>query len=215
MSVHNDTDTVHAVKVRCSDNALFRINPPLSSIVPRETLTIKIHRTHAPIKPDKITVLAIATVKEEQYIEELFNSPFVPHMKVSITQFVEGSNLLSYYAPCAPSTPCLKFNFVKLMFNGEVGGDQSLRITNTFKFRVGIKVQCTDNNLFLFRPVFGIMEPKETFRIKVTRSPHPKKRDKMVVCLTTLKSERESQLPSLFLKKDQKITEISIPLSCT
>ncbi|VDO75199.1 unnamed protein product [Heligmosomoides polygyrus] len=59
LSIHNDTDSIHAVKIRCSDNALFRITPPLGTILPRETLTVKIHRTRAPIKPDKIVVLAI------------------------------------------------------------------------------------------------------------------------------------------------------------
>lgn len=217
LSIHNDTDSIHAVKIRCSDNALFRITPPLGTILPRETLTVKIHRTRAPIKPDKIVVLAIPTVKEEKYLEELFSSAFVPHIKVSITQLVEGQGILAYHAPLAPSSvPCLKFNLVKLLFNGEVGGNQNLRITNSLRARIGIKVQCTDNNLFEFRPVFGIIERNETLRIKVTRRPHPRKRDKMIVCATILKQRhKEAHLPRLFLKKSQKITEISIPLTCT
>ncbi|KAK6028660.1 MSP domain protein, partial [Ostertagia ostertagi] len=177
LMIHNNTDTIHAIKVKCSDNALYRITPPLSTVQPTETLRIKIHRTHAPIKPDKIIVMAIPTVKEEQYLDELFKSPFVPHSKISITQrpiahenaikvVDSGENILAYYAPCAPEKAlCLKFSAVKLAFNGEVGGDQ-----------VPTSVW--------FRPVFGIIEPKETFRIKITRSPHPKKRDKMIVCAT-------------------------------
>ncbi|KAK5986480.1 MSP domain protein [Trichostrongylus colubriformis] len=91
---------------------------------------------------------------------------------------------------------------------------QSLRITSTMPVRIGFKIQCTDTNLYLFRPVFGIIEPKETFRIKVTRSPHPKKRDKMIVCTTIVREQKESQLPSLFLKKGLPITELCVPLTC-
>ncbi|KAK5980503.1 MSP domain protein, partial [Trichostrongylus colubriformis] len=71
-----------------------------------------------------------------------------------------GQNILAYYAPCAPNKAlCLKFSAVKLAFNGQVGGDQSLRITSTMPVRIGFKIQCTDTNLYLFRPVFGIIEP--------------------------------------------------------
>ncbi|KAK6042987.1 hypothetical protein COOONC_19508, partial [Cooperia oncophora] len=124
--IHNNTQTIHAIKVKCSDIALYRITPPLSTVQPNETLRIRIHRTHAPIKPDKIIVMAIPTVKEEQYLEELFSSPFVPHSKITITQVVDsGENILAYYAPCAPANArCLKFSSVKLAFNGEVGGVQ-------------------------------------------------------------------------------------------
>ncbi|XGW03361.1 hypothetical protein V3C99_014949 [Haemonchus contortus] len=216
LTIHNNTDTIHAIKIKSSDNALYRITPPMGSVLPSETYTVKIHRTHAPIKPDKIIVISVPTVKEERYLEELFDSPFVPNSKLSITQIVEaGNNIPAYHAPCAPEgASCLKFSAVKLAFNGEVGGDQNLRITSAMAVRIGFKVQCTDNRLFLFRPVFGIIEPKETFRIKVTRSPHPRKRDKMIVCATVLKGEKESQLPSMFLKKGLSITELCIPLTC-
>ncbi|KAK6036793.1 hypothetical protein COOONC_25702 [Cooperia oncophora] len=60
--------------------------------------------------------------------------------------------------------------------------------------RIGFKVQCTDNTLFLFRPVFGIIEPKETFRIKVSRNPHPRKRDKMILCTTVVSNHFEELL---------------------
>ncbi|WKY10865.1 hypothetical protein Q1695_002876 [Nippostrongylus brasiliensis] len=217
MSISNDTTTIQAVKIRCSDNALFRITPPMGCIQPKETLNVTIHRTHAPIKLDKLIVLAVATIKEEQHLKEIFECPFVQTEKVSIAQIVEGSGLLAYYAPTAPpQEECLRFSAVKLLFNGEVGGNQNLRITSTLKGSVGIKIQCTDNNLFWFRPVFGIIEPGETFRIKVTRSPHPKKRDKMIVCITPLKKgQRESHLPKLFLKKRIVKTDISIPLTCS
>ncbi|VDL79067.1 unnamed protein product [Nippostrongylus brasiliensis] len=60
MSISNDTTTIQAVKIRCSDNALFRITPPMGCIQPKETLNVTIHRTHAPIKLDKLIVLAVA-----------------------------------------------------------------------------------------------------------------------------------------------------------
>ncbi|VDO82346.1 unnamed protein product [Haemonchus placei] len=126
LTIHNNTDTIHAIKIKSSDNALYRITPPMGSVLPSETYTVKIHRTHAPIKPDKIIVMAVPTVKEERYLEELFDSPFVPNSKISITQIIEaGNNIPAYHAPCAPEGAlCLKFSAVKLAFNGEVGGDQ-------------------------------------------------------------------------------------------
>ncbi|VDP50573.1 unnamed protein product [Heligmosomoides polygyrus] len=81
---------------------------------------------HSVIKPDKIVMLTMATARNEQYLHKLFANPFIAHMKVSINQFVEGSYLLAYFAPNAPSgrVQCLKFESSKLVFNSRVGGDQ-------------------------------------------------------------------------------------------
>ncbi|EYC21585.1 hypothetical protein Y032_0019g3910 [Ancylostoma ceylanicum] len=214
----NKTDSIHAIKMRCSDNGLFRITPSMTSIQPNETLHVTVHRTRSPIKPDKIVVLVTPTARLERHLKELFQIPDLPINKVTVNQRVEASrtDLLAYYGPCAPpGIPCLKFDHVKILFNSRVGGDQSLRITNGLYMRIGVKIQCTDNFLYKFKPIFTTMERRETIRIKVTRSPHPKKRDKMVVCFTVLKNRISiDDLPDLFDTKGLKITEVAVPLNC-
>ncbi|KAK6755739.1 hypothetical protein RB195_014243 [Necator americanus] len=217
-SICNKTDSIHAVKIRCSDNSLFRITPAMASVQPNETLTVRIYRTRSPIKPDKIVIFVTPTARIERHLKELFRSPYLPISKISINQQIEAKigDILAYYKPCAPpGTPCLKFDHVKVLFNGAVGGSQNLRITNTLALRIGIKIQCTDNFLYTFKPIFTTMEKKETIRIKITRSPHPRKKDKMVVCTTILKDQTLEDLPDLFDTKGLKITEIVIPLTCT
>ncbi|VDO16990.1 unnamed protein product [Haemonchus placei] len=69
-----------------------------------------------------------------------------------------------------------------LSFKARKKGTESLCITSTMPARIGFKVQCTDSKHFIFRPVFGVIEAKKSFRISVVRNAHPKKRDKMIVC---------------------------------
>lgn len=218
ISVLNNTKSFQALKIKCSDNSIYNVDPPITSISPDETLKVKIHRMHSVIKPDKIVMLTMATARNEQYLHKLFANPFIAHMKVSINQFVEGSYLLAYFAPNAPSgrVQCLKFESSKLVFNSRVGGDQNLRIVSSVANRIGVKVQCTDNSIFYFQPVFGIIESKDSYRIKVSRLASPCKHDKMVLKLTCVDgAEKEANLPSLFLDKGLQITEICIPLVTT
>ncbi|CAJ0590076.1 unnamed protein product [Cylicocyclus nassatus] len=213
----NKTESIHAVKIRCSDNTLFQITPPMTSIQPFETVNIGVRRFKTPIKPDKINILVTPTARVERHLKELFASPYLPVSKLTIKQQVEENpnEILAYFTPCAPAgKPCLKFDKVKLIFN-KVGGDQRLRVTNNLPNRIGIKVQCTDNFLYKFKPIFTIMERKESLRFKISRNPHPKKRDKMVICTTVVKKQSISDLPDYFDKKGLKITEIHIPLTCT
>ncbi|VDO73654.1 unnamed protein product [Haemonchus placei] len=100
LTIYNNTDTVNAVKVKCSDNNLYRITPPLASLDKQETLTIKVHRTFAPIKPDRILVLIVPTEqtsKEGLKLEKLFKDPSLVYDQVSFTQGITR-NLAS--SPC-------------------------------------------------------------------------------------------------------------------
>jgi len=54
VSIQNMSQDRQAVKVKCSDNQLYRVNPVYSFIEPGQTLDVDILRQSGPAKVDKM-----------------------------------------------------------------------------------------------------------------------------------------------------------------
>lgn len=54
IKISNLGATLHALKVKCSDNKTFVINPVFSSVAPGKTAEVVVTRNPAPLKMDKV-----------------------------------------------------------------------------------------------------------------------------------------------------------------
>ncbi|KAE9413146.1 hypothetical protein Angca_001055, partial [Angiostrongylus cantonensis] len=58
MTVTNCTETTQAIKIKSSDNKIFRVYPVYSNVKPGQSINITVLRQAAPIKMDKIVIVS-------------------------------------------------------------------------------------------------------------------------------------------------------------
>ncbi|VDO29508.1 unnamed protein product [Haemonchus placei] len=57
LKVTNETDKKQAMKIKCSNNAMFKVNPVFAMIDVGKTIDLVLSRSDGPVKPEKILVL--------------------------------------------------------------------------------------------------------------------------------------------------------------
>ncbi|VIO99438.1 Uncharacterized protein BM_BM1204 [Brugia malayi] len=72
----NPTDERKAIKVKCSDNYLYRVSHVYSFVEPGETAGIDIIRQNGSAKPDKMIFLWTKAEKSDENASKLFNKHF-------------------------------------------------------------------------------------------------------------------------------------------
>uniref|UniRef100_A0A0R3RQP9 Major sperm protein n=1 Tax=Elaeophora elaphi TaxID=1147741 RepID=A0A0R3RQP9_9BILA len=80
--ISNPTNKRRAIKVKCSDNNLYRVNPVYSFIEPGQVLPIDILRQNGGAKVDKMVFTAAAAKKEDQNPRALFQNNLPKPMMV-------------------------------------------------------------------------------------------------------------------------------------
>uniref|UniRef100_A0AC35G0P3 Major sperm protein n=1 Tax=Panagrolaimus sp. PS1159 TaxID=55785 RepID=A0AC35G0P3_9BILA len=73
-----------AIKVRCSDNALFRVNPVFCFIEPGLCASLIINRLPGPPKYDKIVLHFMKNSDKSAQIKEIFKAPNANPEKLTI-----------------------------------------------------------------------------------------------------------------------------------
>ncbi|CAG9530107.1 unnamed protein product [Cercopithifilaria johnstoni] len=72
--ISNHTKTRRAIKVKCSDNNIYRVNPVYSFVDPGQILAIDILRQNGGAKVDKMVFVAAKANKEDVNPEALFKN---------------------------------------------------------------------------------------------------------------------------------------------
>uniref|UniRef100_A0A0R3RQX5 MSP domain-containing protein n=1 Tax=Elaeophora elaphi TaxID=1147741 RepID=A0A0R3RQX5_9BILA len=72
VQLRNITNDRLAVKVKCSDNQLYRVNPVFGFIDPGEQLKVDIMRREAVPKVDKIIFVSVHANKDDIFPKPLF-----------------------------------------------------------------------------------------------------------------------------------------------
>ncbi|EJW77635.1 hypothetical protein WUBG_11456, partial [Wuchereria bancrofti] len=72
----NPSDERRAIKVKCSDNYLYRVSHVYSFVEPGETAGIDIIRQNGGAKPDKMIFLWTKADKGDENASKLFNKHF-------------------------------------------------------------------------------------------------------------------------------------------
>ncbi|EJD75383.1 hypothetical protein LOAG_17454 [Loa loa] len=89
--ISNPTDTRRAVKVKCSDNNLYRVNPVYSFIEPGQVLAIDILRQNGGAKVDKMVFVAAMAKKEDQNPRAVFQDK-LPKPMMILPLIATGNN---------------------------------------------------------------------------------------------------------------------------
>ncbi|CAB3403260.1 unnamed protein product [Caenorhabditis bovis] len=90
------------------------------------------------------------------------------------------------------------------------GGIQTVNIANSTNNRQAFKVKCSDNMLYRVSPVFGFVEPGETFKIDVLRQNGEKKTDNLLI-LTSQAAQEENDAKKVF-ERPQDREMVVVPL---
>uniref|UniRef100_A0AAF5PSW4 Major sperm protein n=1 Tax=Wuchereria bancrofti TaxID=6293 RepID=A0AAF5PSW4_WUCBA len=80
--ISNPTNIRRAIKVKCSDSKLYRVNPVYSFIEPGQVLAIDILRQNGGAKVDKMVFLAATAKKEDQNPRTIFQDSLPKPMMV-------------------------------------------------------------------------------------------------------------------------------------
>ncbi|KAK6756689.1 hypothetical protein RB195_014864 [Necator americanus] len=84
------------------------------------------------------------------------------------------------------------------------GGTQTVSVTNTSNTKIAMKIRCSDNTLFRIDPVFASIEPGNTQKLEIIRSPGAVKEDKVVILLTEYNDEEA--IEKYFKKPNLKLS---------
>ncbi|KAI6180027.1 Major sperm protein [Aphelenchoides besseyi] len=74
VQLHNPGTHRQAIKVKCSDNVLYRVSPVFGFIEPGNSLTFDVLRQNGEAKPDKLVFLVVETGDEAASAKAVFNS---------------------------------------------------------------------------------------------------------------------------------------------
>ncbi|VDK73918.1 unnamed protein product [Litomosoides sigmodontis] len=80
--ITNPTNTRHAIKVKCSDNSVYRVNPVFSFVEPGQILSIDILRQNGGAKVDKMVFVAATAKKEDVNPRAVFQNNLPKPMMV-------------------------------------------------------------------------------------------------------------------------------------
>ncbi|VDM93633.1 unnamed protein product [Onchocerca ochengi] len=80
--ISNPTSIRRALKVKCSDNNLYRVNPVYSFIEPGQVLAIDIFRQNGGAKVDKMIFLAAMARKDDTNPRSVFQNDLPKPMMV-------------------------------------------------------------------------------------------------------------------------------------
>ena len=69
------------------------------------------------------------------------------------------------------------------------GGTSEHNIVNPTEARLAFKCKCSDNNLYRFTPVFGIVEPGQVAPVSIKRMAGPAKEDKLAIEVAEISPE--------------------------
>jgi len=75
VQLHNPTDTRRAIKIKCTDNAIYRVNPVYGYLEPGENLSIEVVRqSGVGAKSDKLVVVTAKAPLENMSVKDVFKS---------------------------------------------------------------------------------------------------------------------------------------------
>uniref|UniRef100_A0A0K0EN02 Major sperm protein n=1 Tax=Strongyloides stercoralis TaxID=6248 RepID=A0A0K0EN02_STRER len=71
--LENKTDVKRAIKIKCSDNNIYKLNPVYSYIEPGKAINVEVIRFDSPEKNDKLLILNTQAVLEKGEPQDEFN----------------------------------------------------------------------------------------------------------------------------------------------
>ncbi|VDP13917.1 unnamed protein product [Onchocerca flexuosa] len=176
----NPSNERRAIKVKCSDNHLYRVNHVFGFIEPGQMFTIDVVRQNGGAKTDK---MAMETDKNASVLfKKLTVYPLLVLPLTVNNHHKERDDL--------------KMEPVELHWNTN-GGVQKVFISNPTKMRRALKVKCSDNDLYRVNPVYSFIEPGQVLAIDIFRQNGGAKVDKMVF-LAAMAGKDEKNPRSVF-----------------
>ncbi|RCN52928.1 MSP domain protein, partial [Ancylostoma caninum] len=233
ITVTNTSDVKMGMKIKTSDNNLFRVEPVFANIEAGNSLDVAVIRSGGTVKEDRVLIL-LTENKGDEDLEKLFKKPDVKITTTTIRQIPKGAAKAAsekgkagdaekgkekegkedkkeggtsvQEAKVEDKIP--KFSTMQCEWD-EKGGKQIITVTNPSEDKIGMKVKTTDNNLFRVEPVFANIEAGKSLDVAIFRSAGAVKEDKVLILLTQNKADED--LEKLFKKPDVKITTTTIP----
>ena len=96
--------------------------------------------------------------------------------------------------------------------DSKVGGQSKHQIVNQTAVRLAFKCKCSDNNLYRLQPVFGLLNPGQSFALTITRLPGPAKNDRMLIQYLQAPSDNIDVQNVFKAAQCQNIPEMRFPL---
>ncbi|VDM76145.1 unnamed protein product [Strongylus vulgaris] len=195
--ITNTTDTKLAMKIKSSDNNLFRVRPVYANIEVGKSVDLGIYRSEGPIKADRIVVVLTKASTDTDKVNEQKGEKET-EVKQQTPEKIAGECTALHGLENAFSNPTefsdaslpqkageeILASFSKMQCAwDDNGGKETVTVKNVTDTKVAMKIKCSDNELFRIDPVYQNIEPGKSVDVAIYRSAAPVKPDKVVIVL--------------------------------